>query len=480
MRSRRKDAGFTLAELLVACSLLSIVLGGLYVAFSSSIRLWRVGEANLRTYQDARTTTSIMTRELQSMLPGAAHLLQGSDHDIEFFALVPPMHVDESDEPRIMQIRYRLKPDPDDTGRILLREERLLDGPLPPPPGPDEDAEPARMDLGRKRTFELAAGVIDFEIRYLWVPQPEFNPMLPFGPAGPMTGELLERYEPLELVEFVEADELAEGEGLPKGIGITLTLADASADKGHTTFSTVVAFRGPTATYVPPEEGEGGRAMTRANRGNERGFVLVAVLWSLAILTILTWGFARRALIDRRAAALSVDHVQARFMARGAVERAVAEMRNQAMLDHFARNYDAMVEAGQVPDYGRLTFGNFLWRDHPDLLKGNDVFASAGGDAFEGDTCSFEITDCESRICVSTAPEDLLEELPDLSFRTINAILERRGEGGGEGAKKSARDSRPSRKSGLSKMWMIVRGSGARTCPVCGTCSRYGGTDGST
>ncbi|MCP4641108.1 MAG: prepilin-type N-terminal cleavage/methylation domain-containing protein, partial [bacterium] len=48
---KRHNAGFTLAELLVATTLTVLVMGGVYVAFSSSIRLWRLGEANLRTYQ---------------------------------------------------------------------------------------------------------------------------------------------------------------------------------------------------------------------------------------------------------------------------------------------------------------------------------------------------------------------------------------------------------------------------------------------
>jgi len=52
----RSNAGFPLAELLVATLLATLVMSGVYFSFNSSIRLWRNGERDLQTYQDARTS----------------------------------------------------------------------------------------------------------------------------------------------------------------------------------------------------------------------------------------------------------------------------------------------------------------------------------------------------------------------------------------------------------------------------------------
>src|SRR5690606_17628980 len=65
---------------------------------------------------------------------------------------------------------------------------------------------------------------------------------------------------------------------------------------------------------------DGEQPMTHAGRQSERGFVLVIVLWVLAILTVISVGFGRRSVLDRRAAAFTLDKTQAMMLARGAVE----------------------------------------------------------------------------------------------------------------------------------------------------------------
>lgn len=241
MRPRRGQGGFTLAEILVACTLLSIVMSGLYFAFSSSIRMWRLGEANLRTYQDARTSLRIMTRELQCIPRDAAHLCEGKDDEFEFFALVPPMDVELGEESRIMWVKYRLKESPSgESGKLLVREERVVDGALPLPEDEQGDTSATRLDLGRKKTFELAAGVEDFELAYCWVP------VLPPGEPPPV-GEDLEEGTPPDPIWL---DEHNENDGMPQAIAIALTLQDPNAEEGETLFEQLVAFRGPTAQRV--------------------------------------------------------------------------------------------------------------------------------------------------------------------------------------------------------------------------------------
>ncbi len=240
MKSNRKHSGFTLVELLVACVLLSVVLGGVYVAFSSSVRLWRLGEANLRTYQDARTAMTIMTRELDRVAPRTAHLCQGKDDELEFYAIAQSMDVGEDALPRMMWIKYRLKQDPD-VGKTLVREEREVRSSLPRLAGED-DMDATRVKLGRKHTFDLASGVLGFDIRYVWVPQEEEQ------------SDLLDDEPSDAPVEFVMAEEHDEGAGLPQGIQLSLTLDDPNAEDGETTFRTLLTFRGPTATLAVEEE----------------------------------------------------------------------------------------------------------------------------------------------------------------------------------------------------------------------------------
>ncbi|MBN2309532.1 MAG: hypothetical protein JXR94_11205 [Candidatus Hydrogenedentes bacterium] len=142
--------------------------------------------------------------------------------------------------------------------------------------------------------------------------------------------------------------------------------------------------------------------------------MLVCVLWALAILTVLTLGFGRRALLERRAAAISIDHIEAHALARGAVQRGLAEIQNRAFVDALAREQASSVQA-------------LLWAGPSNLLEGGEVFESSGGPEYPDDSCSFSVCDAERRISVNAAPEEILEEIPGISFRTVNAIMRRRG-----------------------------------------------------
>ncbi len=164
-------------------------------------------------------------------------------------------------------------------------------------------------------------------------------------------------------------------------------------------------------------------------RNQSSGFVLVCVLWALAILTILTFGFARRALLDRRAAAVSCDHMQARFLARGAVERGIAEVRNEQ-----AARWIVMESGVAAPGMPGTRLPMFRWKTSANLIDGDEVFASSGGPDFADDSCVYRVEDAESRISLNTAPEEILEEIPGIGFRTVNAIVRRRGNEEGEPA----------------------------------------------
>lgn len=152
---------------------------------------------------------------------------------------------------------------------------------------------------------------------------------------------------------------------------------------------------------------------------NRNGFVLVCVLWVLAILTVVTLGLGRRALLDRRAAAYALDRSQAMLMARGAVHRGIAEVRNKAIVDELSERDPGITHLGQP------------WARPQDMLKDGDIFRL--GEAFEEDHVVYRIEDMERRINVNRAPPELLENIEALSRTAARKIYARTRTGEQEG-----------------------------------------------
>ncbi len=235
-----RSEGFTLAELLVASTVLAIVLGTVYTAFSSSVSMWKIGEANMGVYQDARTSLDIVTRELQNIVPGVAYLATGSTDEFEFYAVTRPMNVEDGAEPRVLWIKYRLKADPKGEGKLFIREERPVEGPLPSNPPREGEIDTSLIKLGSESQFELAAGVKKLAFHYYWVEPQEDENVLGEAAAEP--------------AKFIIRDEHPEKSGIPQAIRIDLTLFDANAEKGQTQFSTYAVMHGPT-TRLEEDEG---------------------------------------------------------------------------------------------------------------------------------------------------------------------------------------------------------------------------------
>ncbi len=152
---------------------------------------------------------------------------------------------------------------------------------------------------------------------------------------------------------------------------------------------------------------------------NRHGFVLVCVLWVLAILTVATLGLGRRALLDRRAAAYALDRSQAMLMARGAVHRGIAEVRNKAIIDELSERDPGITHLGQS------------WARPQDMLKDGDIFRL--GEAFETDHVVYRIEDMERRINVNRAPPQLLENIDALSRTAARKMYARTRTGEQEG-----------------------------------------------
>ncbi len=225
-RARRHSAGFTLVELIVASTLMTIVLAGVYTTFSTSVRVWRSGESNYQTYEDARRDFGFLVRELRAIPQDARHFVNGSEDRIEFITFARPMRVENGDWERLMRVRYRLVSERRGGAMTLEREEALVEGPLPMAGQIDDLGQPLKIAMGRSYDFSLASGVKGLSFYYMWAIG---KPHLPNVP--PAWAEII-------------GDSVVAGR-LPETIEVTLVLHDPGSVSGgfESTFTDVVTFR---------------------------------------------------------------------------------------------------------------------------------------------------------------------------------------------------------------------------------------------
>ena len=240
-----RAGGFTLVELIVASTLMTIVLTGVYTTFSSAIRTWRSAEVNYQTYEDARRAFGILTRELRSVPQDALHLVNGGEDWIEFVTLASPMRVETASTERLLKVRYRLRPDEAEGGMVLTREEAVVKGPLPLPVLPGERRRGLEVKVGRSYGFTLASGVEALSLYYVWAEH------------TPRPAEV-----PPDWADLV-GDFVVE-ERLPEGIEIVLELYDPGVVDAapRAIFTDTVVFRGETSPmprYLSLGQGGGDR-----------------------------------------------------------------------------------------------------------------------------------------------------------------------------------------------------------------------------
>lgn len=145
----------------------------------------------------------------------------------------------------------------------------------------------------------------------------------------------------------------------------------------------------------------------------KRGFVLVCVLWVLAILTVVAVGYGQRAMLDRRAAAYSLDHTEAMMMARAAVHRGVVAVKNKLRVAAAAAQFG-----------GDVTYLGQAWAQPIDLLE-TDIF-DIKKEEYKNDTVTCTIIDLDRYIDINSVSEDFLENVKPLSRTVIRKIMARR------------------------------------------------------
>lgn len=230
-RNRAHIAGFTLAEVLVATTLISLVMASVYALFGSSLRTWRSAEDKFDNFQNARLAMGIMRRELDNMLPAAGYLFNGDRHEIEFITIAEPFDVEEAQGRHMMRVRYRFNR----TGGEIEREEALVEVALPKPkPGEEEDSPASRVKVKNREDFIIATNVERFDIRYIWVPvDPERDQKKP-----------PKREKPIRTTRH------EEGWGLPRGIEISMVFYDPENEADREKFTLRRFINNPGARYT--------------------------------------------------------------------------------------------------------------------------------------------------------------------------------------------------------------------------------------
>ena len=143
------------------------------------------------------------------------------------------------------------------------------------------------------------------------------------------------------------------------------------------------------------------------------GYVLVSVLWVVALLTVITLSYHHRARLEVQAARYALDASQCRMAARGAVERGIVEVRNKQVADAVAE----MVAQVELPP---VTYLGQAWARPMNLYAGDGLLSP--GEGFAGDVALVEIEDLERFININGASLDMLEALPGFSRSVLRRI----------------------------------------------------------
>ena len=230
MMSKMKQChnrGFTLAELLVASILLSIVMTSVYTLFHSAIGAWRAVEKDFDAYQDARNAITLLKRETGNILGNAAHLFEGEEDRFTMFTVDEPMNVEESEGRHLLRVEYSFNRNKN----ALIREEALVETALPQAPPLGRELDRQRIKLKKREEFVIATNVLDFQVRYIWIPIEVEPGAVLIAPPPPATPVIIDRHK--------------ERWGLPQGVQVTLVVAESDGALEPLKVSAILPIRAP-------------------------------------------------------------------------------------------------------------------------------------------------------------------------------------------------------------------------------------------
>ena len=221
-RRRRVDAGFTLAEMLVATMLLSIVMTAVYSLFHTSISTWRMVEKGYDLQLEARSFFNIFAHEYGNVFGQAGYLCEGKEDTITLFVITQPENLEEGESRRLMKVEYSYNR----SKREIRREEAFVEAALPKmPPKKEDHIDVGRIKYGKKFKETVANNVVDFKIRYIWTPLPEKR----------------DDKVPPEPIDPLYFDQHQQKWGLPDAVELTVAIAaDKKEEEPYTITSTFI------------------------------------------------------------------------------------------------------------------------------------------------------------------------------------------------------------------------------------------------
>ncbi len=208
---RHPASGFTLTEVLVASTLLSIVMTAVYTLFFSVISTWRSEENDEGLHRRARSLLTILERDYANVHGGGSHLFEGTAQELTLYVVAQPMDVASGEGRRLMRVRYRF----DREAGTVTREEGLVEGMLPGAAAGAETLKDRRVEVTDEAEFVLATGVAQFRLNYLWVQRPDSA----YWQNRPVP------------VDQVSLDQHRTGWGLPQALEVNLTLVGSDASQ---------------------------------------------------------------------------------------------------------------------------------------------------------------------------------------------------------------------------------------------------------
>jgi len=171
----RTQEGFTIVELLVALSLLSVVIGAVVSAYSSFLNNQRASDDQTEAQERAREAMGTLAQQLRNLagpadnVPEAVEVAQASD--LVFKSVDSNVKPAGSTNARnIMRLRYCLQPPVNGSSKLVRQEQRWTTATPPASPGGSCGA------AGWNSTARVAEGIVN-------VPQGDV-PVFSYSPTG--------------------------------------------------------------------------------------------------------------------------------------------------------------------------------------------------------------------------------------------------------------------------------------------------------
>jgi len=123
-RSRRKEQGFTLIELVVSLTIFSVISLSIYSSFAGGISVWRKAQEFSSVYQTARLLLDDIAMELKNAVKVSGTEFNGGPRRLSFITLRQGSHgASARRDTQIAKVTFEVLRDPSASGYALFRRQ---------------------------------------------------------------------------------------------------------------------------------------------------------------------------------------------------------------------------------------------------------------------------------------------------------------------------------------------------------------------